>query len=513
MAEIDQFYAPDVDTLVNANLRVRRNGLLLRGVPNPNTTKDSDHYVYARALALNLVPAYQNTVIMGDQMMPDTASGERLVRWLNIFGLTPLTAAGASGNVILTTSTTTLVPVDSRLIDDVGQVYRVTVGGNYNDGDPIPVIGESTGESTNHAAGDILQWVDQPAFADPLAEVASPGLIGGADTDEDEDSRSLLYSHLRNPAGGGNWSQIIQWAKAASSSVKSAFVYPALNGPATVGLVLLGELTYDAVNGFTREVSSTVRQIVHDYVAAQLPEHADLTTVTPTDAGATPDVNASFSLGLSLPAAKGAGGPGGGWVDAVPWPVLNGTATRCTVSVVTDSTHLILTSDDSGTTPSATGLQDGVTQIAWFSPASYADGQAAIITATVTAHGGTTGALTVTLSAPFTGVLVGDYVFPNAENIEVYAQALLTAMGDLGPAQWTTLPATVPRAYRHPLVQRQQPSDLTSALLKPVVDSGDEVEDAQYLYRLATTPGVVSTTTDSPFVFVPSRFGMYDKIP
>jgi len=515
MADIDQFYSPTVDELINANLRVRRNGLLLRGVPNPNVTKDSDHYVYARAIALNLVPGYQNTVIMGDQMMPDTATGERLVRWLNIFGLEPLTAVGSSGNVILTTSTTTLVPVDSRLIDDVGQVWRVTVGGNYNDEDEIPVLGESTGKSTNHAAGDILQWVDQPAFADPLAEIASPGLTGGADTDEDEDSRSLLYSHLRNPAGGGNWSQIIQWAKAASASVKSAFVYPALDGPATVGLSLLGELTYDPANGFTREVSATVRQIVHDYVKAQLNArgHVNLTTTTPTDSGATPDVDLSVSIGLDLPESTGAGGPGGGWIDARPWPVLNGTATRCTVSVVTDSTHLTLTSDDAATTPSDVGLMDGVTQIAWFSPASYADGNAAIITATVTAHGGATGAITVTLSAPFTGIVAGDYVFPDAENHEVYAQALLTAIGDLGPGQWHPNLALVPEAARQPLVNRQQPSDITGSLLKPIVDSGEEVEDAQYLYRSATTPGVPANTTLSPFVFVAYRLGFYDRIP
>jgi len=515
MADIDEFYSPTVDDLINANLRVTRNALILRGVENPNVTRDSDHYVRARALALNLVPAYRNGVIMGDQMMPDTATGERLVRHLKIYGLTPLTAAGASGNIILTTSTTTLVPVDSQLIDDVGQVYRVTVGGNYDDGDEIPVIGVSTGKSTDHDEDDILQWVDQPAFADPLAAVASPGLIGGADTDEDEDSRSLLYTHLRNPAGGGNWSQIIAWAKAASSSVKAAFVYPALDGPATVGLNLLGELTYDVVNGFTREVSATVRTLVHAAVAAQLNArgHVNLTTTTPTDSGATPNVNLSVSIGLDLPESTGAGGPGGGWVDVRPWPILNGVATRCTVLSVTDSTHLILTSDEAGTTPSADGLQDGVTQIAWFSPVSYSDGNAAIITATVTAHGGTTGAITVTLSAPFTGIIAGDYVFPNAENHEVYAQALLTAIGDLGPGQWHPNLALVPEAARQPLVNRQQPSDITGSLLKPIVDSGEEVEDAQYLYRSATTPGVPATTADSPFVFVPSRLGFFDRIP
>ncbi len=107
----------------------------------------------------------------------------------------------------------------------------------------------------------------------------------------------------------------------------------------------------------------------------------------------------------------------------------------------------------------------------------------------------------------------GDLVFPAAENAETYALAYLAAMGNLGPGQWSTDPTVVPAANRRPFVTRQQPSDLTSGILKALTDAGDEVTDAQYLYRSDTTPGVpASTTTDSPFVLVPTRFGFYDSI-
>jgi uncharacterized phage protein gp47/JayE len=514
MADIDEFWVPTAEQLVNANLRVRRNGLIQRGVSNPNVTKESDHFVYATALANNLIPAYQNLVIKADQAMPDTAVGEALIRWLDVFGLTPQGAIGAGGNIVFATSTATLVPVDSQLIDDVGQVFRVTVGGTYDDEDEIPVVGVSTGASTNHEAGTVLQWVDQPAFAETTAEVAIGGLTGGADKDNDEASRALLYDHLRNPAGGGNWSQVIKWAKAASASVHSAFVYPALNGPATLGLCLLGELTYDATTKFTREVTEAVRSAVHDYVAAQLDanKHVDLTTQTPKDADGAA-TNTDIAIGLSLPASTGAGGPGGGWVDAVPWPALLGTATRVSVSVVTDSTHLTLTSNDAATTPSSVGLVDGVTEIAWFSPQAWANDEDCIVKSTVTAHGGVTGALTVTLSEPLAGVAVGDFIFPSCDHAEEYAQAFIAAMANMGPGQWYPNLAVVPQAERQPLVVRQQPSHLVSALLKAIEDTGDEVEDVAYLYRETSAPGVPASTTDSPFTLVPSALGFYDKIP
>jgi uncharacterized phage protein gp47/JayE len=471
MADLDQFYVPSVDELVQSNLRVRRNALILRGVPNPNLTESSDHFVYVNALAQNIAPAYQNVVIKSDQQMPDTSVGQQLIRILAIFGLKPGEATGASGNIVFKTSQATLVVLGAQLIDAVGQVFLVTIGGTYNDDDPIPISGGSattegsTGKGTNHDAGDILQWVGgAPAFADATVTVAIGGLTGGADKDDDEAMRALLYSHLRNPAGGGNWSQVIGWAKAASASVNAAFVFPALNGPATIGLVVLGVLSYDATNGFTRETSETVRGLVHAYVSAQFNArgHVELTTQTPKDADGAA-VATDVSIGLELPASTGAGGPGGGWIDAVPWPALLGTATRCSVSVVTDSTHLTLTSNDAATTPSAIGLVDGVTEIAWFSPAAWAAGDNPVVSATVIAHGGSTGAITVTLSAPFTGIIAGNFVFPNAENAEVYAQAFMTAMANLGPGQWYPNLALIPEAARQPLVQRQQPSDLTAA--------------------------------------------------
>lgn len=515
MAELDTITIPTLDELRDGNLRVRRNGLIQRGVANPNVTRSSDHYVYATALAINIAPAYQNLGIMSDQQMPDTAEDEYLIRQLTTYGLEVPSAVGSSGNIVFAASSASLVPTGKQLVDDLGQVYEVVTGGTYVDGNEIPIRGVTTGKSTDHVSGDALQWVGGvPGFADNVALVGPGGLTGGADEGDNSSNRSLLYSHLRNPAGGGNWSQIIAWAKAASPSVYSAFVYPALNGPATVGLVLLGPMSYDSTNGFTREVTETVRSLVHDYVAAQIDAHAhvNLTTQTPKEADSNA-VDVSVAIGVSLPAAIGAGGPGGGWVNATPWPVLLGTATRVYVSAVTDSTHITITSNDAGTTPSAVGIQDGVTEVAWFDAQGYADGNAAVRTAVVTAHGGSTGAITLTLSEPFPDIATNDFVFPSSERAEQYAQAFLLAMSNMGPGQWYSNLSLVPQAARRPLIAQQQTSDMAASLLKPITDSGEEVEDVAYLYRSSTSPAVPVSTTASPKTFVPGTLGFFDKIP
>ncbi len=519
MADIAQFTVPSFSDIRDANLRVRRNGLIARGIANPNVTKDSDHFVYATALAQNVAPAYQNLVIKADQQMPDTALDADLVRLYNLFvGQVPV-PTGASGNITANCSATMNVTLLAQLQDETGQVYEVEVAGNYDNGDPIPVAGLTTGSSTDHDTGDVLQWVVPPANSAATALVAAPGLIGGTDVLGNESLRALLISHLQNPPGAGNWSQVQGWALLASPSVKSAFVYPAINGPSTFGLCVLGELTYAGAAGFTRQVSSTVLALVDAYVKAQMPGPAPVmfTTVTPTDTGAAPDVDVDIAIGLSLPEAISAGGTGGGWVDAVPWPELAPGDTHVIVGSVTSSTEFTLTSLTSNS-PTATNLLDGVTQIAWFSPVSWAAAtptapSPAILTATVLSHSGTAGAIHVVIDKPFTGIAAGHFIFPNAENVEIYAQAFMAAMAGLGPGQWSTNPGIVPTANRRPLVTRQQPSDITAAIIKAITDSGDEVEDAAFLYRSLTTPGVpANTTTLSPFVFVPRRFGFYDKI-
>lgn len=517
---VDKLVVPNPSQIRDAILRVDRSGLLARGVANPNVSKGTDYWVRAESLSQQLAIIFANQQVEADQAMPDTAEDDDLQRWLNIFNIGFRAAQPAAGPVVLNSSATTFIAIGQQLIDSEGQTYQVTTGGSYAPGAIIPIIGISTGKATNHPQGEVLRWIGAPAYANELVLVGVGGLIGGADTDTNETARDRLFTLLRNPPQGGNWSQVAQWGAAASSSVLAAYVYPAINGPGTFGVCVVGPLSFDLTLGWTRQVSTAVLNLDTGYITARMPEHADLVEVTPTDLlVGSPCVDTDVSIGLSLPLSAAGGGPGGGWVDATPWPVLFGTATRVSVSAVTSSTDITLTSDDAATTPSTAGLLAGQTTVAWFSSANFAAGQDPLVVATVVSVvSGVTGAIRVTLSTPFTGIVVGDYVMPNASNIQAYARAWMAAMQNMGPGEWSAHPDVLRRGQRRPLGTSQNPYSLGGANLRFITDVGEEVLDVQYLARSTTTPaaGVAVTpgnpASAPPNILTPRRVAFYNKI-
>jgi hypothetical protein len=508
-------------------LRTQRSGDIARGVPNPNVTRGSDAWVRAEALAQQLSVVHANQQFRVDQLLPDTAEDDDLGRWLKIFGIGFRPAQGATGPVVLAGSAAVFVPTGTQLIDGQGELYEVVTGGTFNVGDLITIQGTSTGLATNHQQGEVLTWVGTaPTFAKPTVLVGVGGLKDGADADTNESARNRLFSLLRTPRGAGNWPQVKAWAEQVSPIV-TAYVYPAINGPGTLGICVLGPLSWDPTLGWTREVTPATVNAVATYVASQLPGGGaggdgcvNLVVATPTDTvSSSPAIDTDVSIGLALPVSSAGGGPGGGWVDATPWPALLGTSTKVTVQTVTSSTDVTLTSDDAGTTPSTAGLIAGQTTVAWFSSSNFAAGQDPLIVATVVSVvSGTTGAVRITLSVPFTGIVAGDFVMPNAENIQDYARAWLAAMAAMGPGEWSAHAQVLVDGKRRPLNAASNPYSFGGVQTRAISDVGEEVQDVTYLARniITPAPGVAVTpgnpATAPPNVLVPRRIGFYNKI-
>jgi uncharacterized phage protein gp47/JayE len=514
---VEKLSVPNPKDIRDAILRVDRSGLIVRGIPNPNVTFGSDYYLRAESVAQQLAILYANQQVLAEQTMPDSAEGTDLQRILDIFGLSPREAQPSSGPVILESSAACTILTTQQLIDDQGQTYAVTLGGSYNDGDEIPIQAISTGKGTNHPQGTLLQWVSPPAFASATTLVGIGGLIGGADTDTDETSRDRLFTYFRNPPQAGNWSQVAGWATSASASVWAAYVYPALNGPATVGVCVLGPLGFDATNGFTREISTPTLNLVIGYLAARVPEGINVLVTTPTDTGIStgPCIDCDVAIGVQLPVAITGGGLGGGWVDAVPWPNLLVDGTYAYAETVTSTTDITITSNDPANCPTSTDIVVGDTTICWFSPTAWANGDDPVIVATVTAvTTTTTGHVRVSLSTPFPEVEIGDYIFPNSENVQLYVTAWMAAMENMGPGEWTDHPQVIIRAARRPRTAASNPFNLSGVQLRSITDVGEEVLDIDYLHSNVDTPGVpTDTTVSSPLILVPRRFGIFDKIP
>lgn len=479
-------------------LRVLKNGLIARGVATPNVLPGSEEFAKAQAIANEIEPLYANLQIVADELMPDTATGDGLARWLSVYQDGYRSAQGSHGQIVFDTTQTTTVTAGTELIDGIGQRFSVDISGTYADGDLINVSAVSTGSTTNHDEGDALRWVIQPAFANPTALVAVGGLIDGIDTEDDETARARLFDKLANPQQAGNWSQLSAFAEKSTGSVQKAFVYPAVNGPSTMHVAVIG---YTTDTNKSRTISNTLLTgTVQPYMAGVPAEGTEIVT---TD---TADVNEDVSIAMTIPSAPTASppGPGGGWVNGTPWPYPADTYTSCAVTAVTSSTVFRVRA--------SIAPQANVTRICW---QSYTAGDWALYTATVISYTNpSTDIYEVTLDQPFTDIAVGDYISPLAENSSVYFAALIAAFAKMGPGEKTTSAGPLVRGYRHPLPAAGWPYKVGTNLLKALTDSGDEVSDASFLYRLSggAAPGVPGSISGSPKVYVPRRLAIYPSI-
>jgi hypothetical protein len=502
-----------------AYLRVVRAELIARGVANPNVLPQSDYAVRAEAISQQISPAMANSVIAAEANMPDTCIGDRLVRWLTILNLEFRGAQTSNGYIVHSASASGYVPVDSQLVDDQGQFYEVTLGGTYANGASIPIQSISTGRSTNRAAGTVLQWVSPPPYANSKVVVATGGLIDGADADTETVARNRLLNRLRYAPGGGNWSETVDWAEESSSSVVAAFDYPALRGPATYGLWALGVLTFDSTWGFSRQLSNTRKLTVRNYVQAKKPPESQINMPYamsgPPSQAWVEDQETSVSVYMELPASLAAGGPGGGWIDTIPWPVPSSSETRILVTTIYSSTSLLL-EGELNLSPDPSQIVDGETQISWFDPVSWWNSGAetkgpSIQTSTIISHSGSTGSVTVSLDPTHPYQLsTMRYVFPACENAEAYALAWIAAFEAMGPGQWTDDPNRLPRAQRYPLPIELYPCDLTGWQLRRIMDACSEILDAAYAYRNVSAPSILADfTVNGPRVLVPDNVAFY----
>lgn len=497
MADVLNFTVKTAEEHRDDMLRTIRVYLVRNGVANPNVGPTSDFYARAQALANELEVAGANCIIKLDELMPDTAGDTGLGRWGNILGRQIQPATGSYGNVTLSSSASTTITAGATLTDDIGQKFEATTSGIYANGAPVPVRAIDVGFATNHAAGDTLTWVTAPPFADDKAIVATGGLVNGTDAEDRETYRSAIISFFQNPPQSGNREHIAEFAEASSNSVQKAFVYPCAQGPSTVHVACAAAPTSTSKE---RDIDATLlNTVVKPYVIGQYAEHAEV-TVTTVD-----NENADIAFALNIPNAPTATppGPGGGWLDATPWPPSSTANGGADVMAVTSSTVF-----DVRSVPAPTV---GATRVSWLSTTDWK-----VKTATVTASSVVANGYRITIDQPFVGIAVGALVWPACESGQTYADAVLAQFALMGPGEKTANAALLSRAYRYPTPQISWPYALGPELLRALADSGSEVASVNYVQRNATlgaagtvNPTVPGTITDSPSVFIPRHISFY----
>jgi hypothetical protein len=453
----------------------------------------SQYYIDANDLAQQIYAASQSFELKAADMMPDTAVGDALYRQAAIRGLSLRAAGPSTGQIIFDCSIATPIGVAQGVIlsDTSGATYEVSIGGLFSDGDLIDIDSIDTGTSTNLAEGEVLRWASPPSFANSTATVGVGGLIGGVDSETDENLRGRLLDRIQHPPGGGNWSQLALAAEESASAVQKAFVYMACNGPSTVHVAVCGAPTQ--TNKSRQMNNLIITSKVTPGILEVMPEFAELVVTNVVD------YPASVSVGLSLPDATTASipGPGGGWTDAQPFPVPDYSANTFCGAIYINSTEIIIQS----TLPPVAGTS----RVVWINKADWTVHKTVIDSFTTAG----VGLYDCILHDPFAGLVSGDWIFPDAENIETYIDALLTSFSNLGPGQKTNSTNLLPKAYRRPLVNQSWSSSISPSILKFIENTGDEVLDVQYLYKSINSAPVAPSITSGPFILIPLQIGFY----
>jgi hypothetical protein len=101
---------------------------------------------------------------------------------------------------------------------------------------------------------------------------------------------------------------------------------------------------------------------------------------------------------------------------------------------------------------------------------------------------------------------------PTATNTANYIKALKLAFQNMGPYEWTSNVTVLSRGYRHPIPGIAWPYSLNAIQLRAIENAGQEVENAQWLYRsqiVPAIPGTAGPPFTGPSIMVPRNVAFY----
>jgi len=475
---------------------------IAQGVASPAVQPGTDNWIWCTAVANAGMLQYANVANAVDDSHPGTATGESLELWRKDLGLPEAKASASSGKLRLTVSGSATVPAGAEFVLPNG--LRGAVVGTWPgvvDNDEIDVTTVDTGSQTQAGPNTIVRFVSPPLNVSTEAHVSvHQPLTGGKDAETSARKRVRVQNRLAYVPSGGNWAHVREVALNALTSVQDCYVYPALGGPGSAKVVPVKAFDPnfgDYSRAFTAGAIATIRSAIQ----RELPTWAEVPVV------AVWNEDVDVSIGVTIPDSAMAGGDGTGWMDTTPWPDLYpADAGRTTIDDVTSST-VVRTDAQTPVSPIA-----GQTHIAWW---NSADRRFEI--RLVVAVSGSAGAWVLTLDSPIlhddgTNPTVGEHICPAAVNTVEYGKAWVQMMQELGPGENTTDVNRIPRSKRRPFTAEESPSDITIVQLTDMRNRFDEITDAAWEYRSATTPTVPGAVSTAPNVLRPQHFAVHKQV-
>lgn len=451
-----------------------------------NVLPGSDHFIRADKYAARVSIAIANNQLALADSNPLTATGDALVSLASVFGVSRRPAGPAAGKDTITCTGIVSIPADFQCTAPNGRKYKtITPSVSISTGAQVDVIALSGGADTNQDVGTVLSW-DSAAIGalKSTCVVAAGGLTGGVDEDDDETLRTRLLNKLAFPPGGGNASQIAEFAEESTASVEAAYVYPAARGSASYDVAVTKA-------GGDRTLPAPTIAIVDNYINGRMPGQNDLNVTSVTAQ------QLDIVLEARLPIPVTAGGAGGGWRDGSPWPA---EPTKITAVAGQDITVNAVASPAAG---NSIGIWDFSSEVM----REY----------TISGVGGVSGAWVLTIQetlapAPVTGA----YVSAGAFSLTDYAALFAEQIATLGPGEKTTTPEFLPRSLRFPTVDARGPTDLDTRMTAALQNEFHEISNLTYALTVATgttspsitTPAIPATPADPPKILTMKHFAI-----
>ncbi len=496
---VGQAQYPTPQEILNQILADLRFSFARRGI-EVNLLPNSDRYIHAKAIADRLSIGIANGKLALVDFSPLTALGDSLEAICSVFGVTRRPAASSAGylKVYGTNGTTVTIPSGYRCTSPSGHKYDVidatvvTLKGLVDTAGiitpTVQVRAVGTGAATDQDPGVTVTW-DSAAIGalKPTAKVDPGGLDGGAEADNDETLRQRLLRKLSSPGAGGNSAFVANLAEQSSAAIETAYVYAAIRGAGSYDVAVTKA-------GTDRELADASVDIAAAAILADMPGWTDANVT------ACEPESVDVVINLSLPLPASAGGSGGGWRDANPWPTTEDSAAGAGLCVKVTSIGLNqITVNSTASDPPTAGDHFGI-----WNP----DDQE-MVEFEALSVGGSTGAYLVNVQSLPTWVTTGMYVSAGAENLTAYAETFLAEMNLLGPGEKTASAALLLRGRRYPVQDAVNPARLTGVQLGALSAEHSEIIDHSYAGRYATgtttaltAPSVPATTADPPNILV-----------
>lgn len=242
--------------------------------------------VLARVLAGLTHGLHGHLAWVAEQILPDRAEAEFVLRWAAMLGLSLRQPTKAGGVVYFDSPGDVVIPLGTRCTNEDGLEYEVVLA--VAPGGGVSIAGvqavEAGSEWNVEATGaplPVFTLSTPVSGVDSEGELQIPGATGGADLETVEELRVRVLARLAQGDGCGAPGDYVAWAlETPTTRVLRAWEYPERSGAGTVDVFV----TVLAAGGVDEFVNPSTEQLaeIQDYLDSKAPVTVDVTAIAPT---------------------------------------------------------------------------------------------------------------------------------------------------------------------------------------------------------------------------------------